>query len=1568
MGCRLPGARDVDEFWNLVREGRTAWGRCPEARFNRKLFFHPEKGTLNKSYSDLAALVEYGPIDRALCPVTDAALANFDIAHLTLCEVAAAACRQAGLDPSALPYENTGVYIGHAAASDAGSELTYSTCIAQTARYLREAVGFDQLGGGIGDAVVQEIIDTVRNEQPRGNLAEGSHLGASMAARLISETFALSGPCMSFNAACASSSRALAQAMHALQLGNVDMAIVGGASFFHSDTLVLFSQSQALSATGSRPFSCEADGMVAGEGYVVLLVKMLARAVADKDRILAVIPGIGMSSDGHGKSLWAPRHEGQIKAIQRAYGSQLSISDLQYVEAHATSTSLGDITEMKALSAVLDGRLPPGRKIPAGSAKLNVGHTLESAGLVGVLKVVLALQNEVIPPAVGDVELNPEIDWEASPIYVSRDEIAWPKTDAAPRRAAVNAFGIGGLNVHVVLDEYAPARALAVRGGISPQQTSALPAVKRTEADAVAIIGMGAVMPGALTRDAFWELLTSERDPKIEVPPDRWDADVFHRPGYRERWGTPTKVGGFITGFQYDWRKHKIPPKQIQQASPLQFMMLDAVDQAFQQANYHTRPFNRHEVGVVVGTIFGGDFSGQLVMGLRLPRFQELLADLLRRRGVREGLIAQLSQSYNEVFLKHMPALLDETGSFTASALASRITKTFDLMGGAVAVDAGQASSMAALSCCVDQLRRGECEMMICVGGENDMTPTLFADFSMLEKLATGPIRSPFDVRADGNVPGEGCGALLLKRLADARRDKDPIFGIIRGIGASRDSSPADAARQAIDRALADAGLAPADVSVVETSPSGCRDADLSEIQGIVDGYRGRAAAFPLMLGTVVGQIGDTTGGAGMASLLKAAMEVEAVAMPADHALERVAPHITRHSTVLTVPAHSVQISVSQSDGRLIAGVHSGGKHEVSYHVCLERGSKLKTTDSVKQKTGQPQTARSAAAADADDRIVHFDATQRRREKMRQQALGTKAAARPSAHTENGENGVGHPAAIPAPVRKTAPAAAPVTAAAPKKPPQPAIRPTAPQPAAVSAMPTTRASAALPKATPPKAAPPAATPVPAESNRLNEKELEKFLVNFVVEQTGYPAEIVELDADLEADLGIDSIKKAQLFGELGEYFEVQPSEDLSLDDFPTLRHVLAFLLKSQGTGAAPTASEAAAAPTVAAAARPVAVEPASPRGAARAAAPAKADSARSSAPATTAGPSRLDAQELENFLVNFVVEQTGYPAEIVELDADLEADLGIDSIKKAQLFGELGEYFEVQPSEDLSLDDFPTLRHVLAFLVASQGSAQPASSARPAADPAPESSSRPLAASPAPSPAAPANRNGEHTQSPAPAPAADAPQLDAQELEKFLVNFVVEQTGYPAEIVELDADLEADLGIDSIKKAQLFGELGEYFEVQPSEDLSLDDFPTLRHVLAFLLKSQGSASVSTDRPKASAAPAAPRTTPAKMNGEHTPSPVQDAESPKLDARELEKFLVNFVVEQTGYPAEIVELDADLEADLGIDSIKKAQLFGELGEYFEVQPSEDLSLDDFPTLRHVLAFLLASQGSASASAL
>jgi acyl carrier protein len=448
-----------------------------------------------------------------------------------------------------------------------------------------------------------------------------------------------------------------------------------------------------------------------------------------------------------------------------------------------------------------------------------------------------------------------------------------------------------------------------------------------------------------------------------------------------------------------------------------------------------------------------------------------------------------------------------------------------------------------------------------------------------------------------------------------------------------------------------------------------------------------------------------------------------------------------------------------------------------------------------------------AQNGECEQGIIHFDATQRRKDKMRQKSQETP---------KQGEH---EPKPEALPPAKTMPTVCETN-----------IRP-ASEPAKKSA---TNGAATLAGYTT-STVKPSASAQPS-LGQLSEQELQTFLIDFVVEQTGYPPEMVDLDADLEADLGIDSIKKAQLFGELAERFSIAvdvADESLSLDDFPTLKHVMQFL-QSQSAGPKKEAPAPAVAPQAAVpASTPVAQKPEAHRNGSHA--------EPKPAPVPAAQTSALAGMDLEKFLVDFVVEQTGYPPEMVELDADLEADLGIDSIKKAQLFGELAEQFSISvdvTDENLSLDDFPTLRHVMNFLSA-KGSASSAAveskpSPSPVAVPKPQETPRPVSTPQAQAARPSANGTGHAHKEPE---ASQASALSQEQLENFLVNFVVEQTGYPPEMVELDADLEADLGIDSIKKAQMMGELAEQFSISvdvTDEDLSLDDFPTLRHVCNFL--------------------------------------------------------------------------------------------------------------------------------------
>ncbi|MBN1590974.1 MAG: polyketide synthase [Pirellulales bacterium] len=924
MGCRLPGADNLEQFWEMLVADRSAVDDLPSDRFDPELYYDPEKGSRGKSYTRRGAIPSSRRFDHDRCPIQPSLVRQADVTHLLMCQTAAEALRHADMDPFDLALRNTGVYVGHTIGSGLAGDHDCALAVEQATECLRQTEGFEELSPQEQQTIVATLIERVRNQLGRDD--EPTDLASNMAAGIISKGFGLTGPFMAVNAACASSLEALLLAGRSLQRGKIDMAVVGGASVCGTDWLVLFSQAQSLSATDSRPFDRRADGLIVAEAYVALIVKTLARALADGDPIHAVIRGIGVSSDGRGRSLWAPRREGQVEAIRRAYESGVEMSEVQYIEAHATATQLGDATEIAALTEAFGGAFSPEKKIPITSVKASIGHALEAAGLVAMVKTVLCMQKGLILPAGNLEELNPNIDWAAAPVYVPREATPWlARPDEKPRRAGINAFGVGGLNVHVVLDDYVDAICLAspVAGvtGRSPGSRQVTEA-KRSDVphphvavadDAVAVVGVGCVFPDAHDVSRFAELIRSGRDPRRETPEGRHGvSSVLKPPG-------GVALGGYVRGFEYDWRRHKIPPKQIELADPLQFMVLDAADQAMRESGYARRPFDRTRTGVMVGSEFVGDFTFQLQLVLHLPPLCRLLGEVLRERGQTPERAAQIVASFSDAVHVRWPVLSDETGSFSASSLAGRIVKTWDLMGGAAAIDSGATSGAVALASAVDLLTSGDCDMMFWVAAQRNMTPAAFEKLSLAGQLSTGSApRGPFDRDASGYVPGEGAGVLLLKRLGDAHRDGDPIRAVLRDVTLVHDE-PAHAMGLSLQRALEHASRHVGDLSLAMTDATGLPNIADQIAQAVMDSQVGIESGEPLHLGSVVGQIGHTGGASVAASLLAAILALEDQMSPGIVGLQDPIVPLARNRTAIRC-ANQPEPMRRQSTGGGLAG------------------------------------------------------------------------------------------------------------------------------------------------------------------------------------------------------------------------------------------------------------------------------------------------------------------------------------------------------------------------------------------------------------------------------------------------------------------------------------------------------------------------------------------------------------------------------------------------------------------------------------------------------------------------
>ncbi|MFO0724342.1 MAG: C45 family autoproteolytic acyltransferase/hydrolase [Myxococcota bacterium] len=915
MAGRFPGARTSRELWENVLADRCAIRPLPADRFHHERYYDPEVGAYGKSYSAIGGIVE----DLAQASET---APGVDVAHRWALDVARSTFEDAAIDPGSLASKNVGVLIGHARGSMLTSDLAFATAVEGIARTAQGRLS--QLGAS--PAHLERALERIRQRYPtRGGEDLNRTLAAGLAGR-VALSFGLSGRHAVVDAACASSFAALDAASRALTEGRLDAALVGGASYSQELSVVLFAQSRALSPDGSFPFDERANGFISSDGLGFFLLMRLEDAIASKARIRAVIRAVGGSCDGKGKALWAPRKEGQVLAMRRAYeASGLDPATIGLLEAHATSTPIGDATEIGALEEIFGAaRRTQKSPLPIGSIKGNIGHTREAAGAAGMLKAIYALETATLPPTGSFKTPSKSIPWQD----VSSEVITAPRPFAAPgsgpRRAAVNAFGIGGLNYHVILEEPPPEHRVFTSAAITPRFEG-----KKSRLD-VAIVGIGGRFPEAPNAGAFWTRISRGEPAFTEVPAERWNAETYLEPGAARPYRTYTARGGFLRDFSPDWRRYKMPPKLVEQNDPLQFMLLESASDALEDAGIDPGSVDRTKIATIMGTTFGSDYALELSLAIRAPELSEDLAELAGKPGDK----AQIAKLTEEI-RKSLPTINeDSSGSFSSSTLASRVAKTLDLMGPTYTMDSACAASLASLEAAAELLRAGRVDLAIFGGGDRAMRVQRFSTYAAAGVLSKSGKMAPYEASADGLLPGEGAAVLVLERLEDAQAKGRRIYGIIRGVGSASAGAPEAFGRpvaaglsRAIERALEDAGIGPSEVSYVEGHGAAVPELDQIELEATEKAYKTKDRATPLPIGSVKRIFGHTAGAAGAMAIAKAALMLDRGTIPpstdTDAGVIRPGITLTRDETAL--PTGTARIGVSS--------MSFGNAH---YHVILE--------------------------------------------------------------------------------------------------------------------------------------------------------------------------------------------------------------------------------------------------------------------------------------------------------------------------------------------------------------------------------------------------------------------------------------------------------------------------------------------------------------------------------------------------------------------------------------------------------------------------------------------------------
>jgi malonyl CoA-acyl carrier protein transacylase len=419
MACRFPnGANSPNAYWSLLRDGIDAISEVPKNRWDNTRYYDPEQEKTGKISTNAGGFLDHvDRFDAAFFRISPRETSVMDPQQRFLLEVNWEALEQAGLSPTALEGSQTGIFTG--------------------------IFSHDY-----------ETLQIKQNAAKDYDSYFGTGNSSSIAAGRLAYFFDFQGPAISINTACSSSLVAVHLACQSLRHNECDLALASGVNLLLSPELsITFSSAGMLAPDGRcKTFDASANGYVRGEGCAAIALKRLPQALADNDNILAIIRSSAINQDGTSNGLTAPNGLAQEAVIRKALAG-IPSADISYVEAHGTGTSLGDPVEIKALEAVYGKDRTDDNPLFIGSVKTNIGHTEATAGLAGLLKIVLAMQHNYIPPHLHFKALNPHISLDKIPARIPVEGIPWENQQNKPRLAGVSSFGFSGTNAHIILQE-----------------------------------------------------------------------------------------------------------------------------------------------------------------------------------------------------------------------------------------------------------------------------------------------------------------------------------------------------------------------------------------------------------------------------------------------------------------------------------------------------------------------------------------------------------------------------------------------------------------------------------------------------------------------------------------------------------------------------------------------------------------------------------------------------------------------------------------------------------------------------------------------------------------------------------------------------------------------------------------------------------------------------------------------------------------------------------------------------------------------------------------------------------
>jgi PfaB family protein len=844
FSCLFPNAKNPEEFWQdlIKKKDSTSSLTSQEIGVNPQTFYEPSKGKADKIYSLKGGFIRDFQFDPTGYKLPAELLEKLDNTFKWSLLVAKQALQHSGYLNQESILSQCGVILGTLSLPTKASNQLFAPIYQQI------------LTPAIRELLQQQDFDLAT----LNSSAQASFYNAMISglpAAIIAQAFSLSNIHFCLDAACSSPQYSIKLASHYLWTNKADLMLAGGISC--ADPLfirMLFSGIQGYPENDdiSRPLDKLSRGMLTAEGVGMVVLKRYSDAVRDGDRIYATITGNGLSNDGRGKHLLSPNSKGQTLAFERAYQeAQINPNNIDYMECHATGTLLGDTTEFQSIESFF-GKYQATPLL--GSVKSNVGHLLTAAGSVSLMKVLMSMSNGVIPGTINITEPMGTDNNVVSPQRIVTNTSNWPENQPI-KRAAISAFGLGGTNAHMILEEGNTTESVTPEKSLHPAK--------------LAIIGMDAFFGGCDGLDAFERSIYEGKQHFIPLPPQRWygienQAELLKKYGLAD--GKPP-LGAYITDFEIDTVSSKIPPNELEKLNQQQLLLLKVAERALKDAGI--------KEGANVSVIIAAE--------------TEFSAHHLQQRWnldwqIKEGLIAgEISLPTDKVkqletIVKdgiHHPVESSEYVSYIANIMASRISSLWDFTAPAFTITAGENSTFKVLEVAQHLLITGEADAVLV--GAIDLAGGMENVLLRNQRTAinSGANTLSYDQKVNGWMVGEGAGAVVLKLHETAKKERDRIYAAVDAISFVQDrlgESNSQAVHQVSQQALLMAGIKPSDVNYLEVYGSGNKQEDEAEITGLLRAYPGSANDLNYAIGSVKANIGHTYTASGIASLIKTAL------------------------------------------------------------------------------------------------------------------------------------------------------------------------------------------------------------------------------------------------------------------------------------------------------------------------------------------------------------------------------------------------------------------------------------------------------------------------------------------------------------------------------------------------------------------------------------------------------------------------------------------------------------------------------------------------------------------------